>query len=281
MAEDKNIRNNTNNSPEGDGNSSSGADGLKKDIRKNLADSMKSYATSHPGAFQQSGKNADYSRFIQDYLSDNRDLIAGEYANKTYWKDIKNQDWSARSIIQHADYLRLFTTNAEIDAPLDSIVTKLLIRGIEDKLASYDSQTKAVIQPLLLASKNQKNLVLSQFVADILYACDQANLSEKQKDSVFNFSIDNNTFLDALRQDGAIDAKDYQTVLKQPYAKRPNHVAKIFGMLFTQEVFDECKDGLLSMQESADAMQDFMGIPNLATIFPLFAHEFDQEVWYQ
>jgi hypothetical protein len=281
MADDKNIRDNTNNSPENDWKPSSGADGLKKDIRKNLADSMQSYATSHPGSFQQSAKNADYTRFIQDYLSDNRDLIAGEYADKTYWKDIKNQDWSAKSIIQHVDYFRLFATNAEIDAPLDGIVANLLIRGIEDKLSSYDSASKVALEPLIATFKNQKNVSLSQLVNDIVYSCDQANLSPEQKDAVFNFSIDNNTFLDALRQDGVIDTKDYQTILKQPYAKRPDNAAKIFGMLFTQEVFDECKDGLLSVQESGDAMQDIMWIPNLATIFPLFAHEFDQEVWYE
>lgn len=160
--------------------------------------------------------------------------------------------------MQHVDYIHLFSTNEKINIPLDKIIAKVILRGIQDKLSSYDAQTKSVLEPLLTTFKKSKILSLSQLITDIIYACDQAHLSDTQKDAIFNFSIDNNTFLEALYKANAIDTAQYQSILKEPYAKWPTAVSHIFGMLFTQEVFDECKDGLLAVQESSDAMQNFM-----------------------
>lgn len=141
---------------------------------------------------------------------------------------------------------------------MDNTIAQLVLRGIQDKFASYDVQVKSAIQAVLGTFKANKNISLSQLITDVIYACDQANLTDEQKDSIFNFSIDNNTFLDALHKANVLDTQEYQAILKEPYAKRPDNASKIFGMLFTQEVFDECKEGLLEVQESGDAMQNFM-----------------------
>lgn len=76
MSEEKNIHNEYNEKPESGNNTNSGAGSLKKKISDDLSNSMKSYATRHPGSFQKPHKKSDYTHFIQDYVDNNTNLIS-------------------------------------------------------------------------------------------------------------------------------------------------------------------------------------------------------------